>query len=58
MQLPNDPVILLSFINTRLRDESPSLADLCRRLEINQPALEKKLSAIDYVYDPAHNQFV
>lgn len=58
MKLPTDPAILLSFINTRLRDECPNLADLCRSLEIDQSALEKKLSAIDYVYDPSCNQFV
>ena len=54
---PNDPVILLSFVNTRLRDEYPSLDELCASLGEDQAALEDKLAAIGYEYDPAVNQF-
>ena len=54
---PNDPVILLSFVNTRLRDEYPSLDELCASLEEDRAALEDKLAAIGYEYDPAVNQF-
>ncbi|HCA71329.1 MAG TPA: DUF4250 domain-containing protein [Ruminococcaceae bacterium] len=58
MQLPNDPAILLSFINTRLRDRDSSLKELCSSLEIHQSELEKKLAAIDYIYDDKCNQFI
>lgn len=58
MHLPNDPAILLSFINTRLRDEFANLDELCRTLEINQATLQKKLSSIDYAYNAEINQFV
>ena len=55
--IPQDPVILLSFVNTKLRDEYPSLDELCASLGENRAALEAKLAAIGYVYDTAANQF-
>ncbi|MBQ8961486.1 MAG: DUF4250 domain-containing protein [Ruminococcus sp.] len=57
MKLPNDPVILLSYINTKLRDEYPDLEELCKSLSIQQSELEGKLSAIGYSYDKEKNQF-
>ena len=50
--LPNDPVILLSVINTRLRDYYSSLDALCEDLNVNKEELEKKLSAIGYFTNP------
>lgn len=58
MTLPNDPVILLSYINTQLRDFYPSLEELCISLSLDRDALTEKLSSIDYVYDAGSNQFV
>jgi hypothetical protein len=57
MTLPSDPFILLSYINTKLRDEFPSLEELCIELNLVQPELEAKLSALDYHYDPKQNRF-
>ena len=34
--LPKDPAILLSFVNTKLRDEFSSLAELCTALDADQ----------------------
>ena len=56
--LPKDPVILLSFVNTRLRDEYPSLEELCAALDADRAALEDTLAALNYAYDPERNQFV
>lgn len=56
--LPNDPVILLSVINTRLRDYYSSLDALCEDLNVDKEELVKKLSAIGYFYKPERNQFV
>ena len=56
--LPKDPFILLSFINTNLRDEYPSLADLCAALDADGEELCKTLAALNYHYDPERNQFV
>lgn len=56
--IPRDPVILLSFINTKLRDEFDSLDDLCAALDADAADIAKALAALDYHYDPEHNQFV
>ena len=45
--IPEDPVILLSFVNTKLRDEYPNLDELCASLGENRAKLERKLTAID-----------
>ena len=57
-QLPNDPIILLSYLNTQLRDFYPSLDELCLSLHLCREELEQKMTAIDYRYDEKHNQFV
>lgn len=56
--LPKDPVMLLSVVNTKLRDEYASLAALCEDLDVDRAALEQTLSALDYHYDAQRNQFV
>lgn len=56
--IPQDPIMLLSFINTRLRDQYASLDQLCEDLGVDQAGLERKLHAVDYVYDRGRNQFV
>ena len=57
MSLPNDPVILLSYINTKLRDEFPSLDELCRSLSVSQSDIESRLASIGYAYDHEKNSF-
>ena len=56
--IPKDPVMLLSFVNLKLRDYYGSLEALCDDLQVNQQELEEKLSAIDYHYNQEKNQFV
>ncbi len=56
--LPNDPIILLSVINTKLRDYYSSLDALCEDLNVDKEELIKKLSLIGYVYKPERNQFI
>ena len=56
--LPNDPIMLLSYINTRLRNHYPSLEALCEDMDADREALCQKLKAAGYEYDPARNQFV
>lgn len=57
MNIPNDPVILLSYINTQLRDFYPSLDELCKNLNLKQKELTDKLASIDYYYNEEQNQF-
>lgn len=56
--LPKDPVMLLSFVNLKLRDFYPNLAALCDDLDADQTEIVEKLTAIDYHYDEGKNQFV
>lgn len=56
--IPNDPVMLLSFVNLKLRDYYTCLEDLCEDLQVNQQELEEKLAGIDYHYKQDKNQFV
>ena len=55
--LPKDPVMLLSVVNTKLRDEYGSLEELCAALNVEESALRSALAGLDYSYDPVHNQF-
>lgn len=58
MSIPNDPVMLLSYINTQLRDFYPSLDELCSSLSINKDELKSKLALIGYEYNPELNKFI
>ena len=58
MTLPKDPVILLSLINTKLRDFNSSLDDFCKENNLNEDEIKKKLEMIDYHYDEFKNKFV
>ena len=56
--LPNDPMILLSYLNTKLRDEYESLEALCEDLELDEDALRERLAAAGYFYDAEKRRFV
>ncbi len=55
--MPEDPFMLLSVVNTKLRDEYKDLADLCSSLDIDREELETKLHKAGFDYDSAINQF-
>ena len=55
--LPKDPMILLSWVNTRLRDEYANLDALCEDLDEDRAELERKLAAVGFVYDAGQNRF-
>ncbi len=57
MNIPKDPAILLSYINTKLRDEYPNLEELCKSLCIPPEDITDKLASIGYVYDKNTNRF-
>ncbi len=56
--IPSDPVILLSYLNTQLRDFYPSLEELCSTLGLDQKDIEQKLHEIDYDYNIEQNKFI
>lgn len=55
--LPKDPILLLSVVNTKLRDYYLSLDALCDDMDVSREVLEEKLGMIDYRYDAEKNQF-
>lgn len=55
--IPNDPIMLLSYINTQLRDNYPSLIELCTTLNVDKEDIERKLEGVGYRYDAEANTF-
>lgn len=55
--IPNDPIMLLSWVNMKLRDCYSSLENLCEDLEIDRDFLTEKLSSVGFEYNEALNQF-
>ena len=58
MKLPQDPFMLLSAVNTQLRDNYKSLDSFCAAACCGRQELESKLAAIGYKYNAEVNQFV
>ncbi len=56
--IPQDPVMLLSYLNMQLRDNYDSLAELLASLALSEEDICSKMEAIDYHYDASRNQFV
>ncbi len=56
--IPKDPVMLLSFVNLKLRDYYGSLEQMCEEMDIDCSEIERKLASIDYRYDKEKNRFV
>ena len=56
--IPKDPVMLLSYVNTKLRDFYSSLDALCEDKGIEKEELVEKMKSIEYVYEVDRNQFV
>lgn len=56
--LPQDPMILLSYVNTKLRDDYPSLEELCVALDVDRDELVGRLEGVNYRYNPERNQFI
>lgn len=57
MTLPADPFMLLSLVNTKLRDEYSSLDELCAAEDLDRDLLESRLKAAGFDYMPTINQF-
>lgn len=58
MALPSDPFILLSVVNTKLRDQYSDLDTLCEDLDEDKTHLVQALAGIGYTYSPGQNQFI
>lgn len=56
--IPKDPWMLLSYVNTHLRDFYSSLEELCREIGVEQEEIEEKLGAVNYHYNREKNRFM
>lgn len=56
--IPKDPVMLLSFVNLKLRDYYDNLEKMCDDMDIDSGEVVEKLASINYHYDKEKNQFV
>lgn len=56
-QMPKDPMMLMGFINMKLRDFYPDLDALCEDLQIDQKVLEQQLAEVGFEYNPTANKF-
>ena len=52
-----DPVMLYSFINMKLRDFYPSLDALCEDMNVEKEDIVRKLKLVGFEYNPAKNRF-
>lgn len=57
MPLPNDPVMLMSVINLKLRDFYPNLDALCDDMDIDKTDLVEKMKAAGFEYNAEQNMF-
>ena len=55
--LPGDPIMLLSFVNMKLRDQYPSLDALCEDMDESKDAIVARLAEVGYEYEPEANRF-
>ena len=57
MNLPEEPMMLYSFINMKLRDFYPTLDALCEDLNVEKAEILKRLKMVGFEYDPERNRF-
>lgn len=57
LSLPTDPMMLFSFINTKLRDEYASLDKLCEDMHVSRAQIEDSLNKVGFTYNPELNKF-
>ena len=56
-ELPKDPYMLLSVVNTALRDEFESLEDMCRAMDFDEDSIVETLKSVGYEYNKKMNCF-
>lgn len=57
MELPEDPMMLFSVVNMKLRDQYTSLDELCEDMNVDRHWLEDKLHAVGFEYSEEQNKF-
>ena len=57
MKLPEDPMMLYSFINMKFRDFYPSLDALCEDMNVEKEVIVRTLKRVGFEYNPERNRF-
>ena len=57
MNLPEEPMMLYSFINMKLRDSYPTLDALCEDMNVEKAEILRRLKTVGFEYDPERNRF-
>ena len=57
MNLPEEPMMLYSFINPKLRDSYDSLDALCEDMNVEKELILEKLKSVGFEYNPSRNRF-
>lgn len=55
--IPSDPMILVSYVNLKLRDNYSSFEEMCDREDLDREETEGILKLAGFVYNPDTNQF-
>ena len=58
MHLPQDPIMLFSVVNMKLRDQYDSLDALCEDYDVARSEIEQVLLSVGYEYDEKTNRFI
>lgn len=56
--MPKDPIMLLSYVNLKLRDFYPNLQSMCEDMDVREDEIIDRLASVHYHYDKERNQFV
>ena len=57
MKLPEDPMMLYSCINMKLRDCYPSLDAHCEDMNVERDEIVRTLKTVGFEYNPVRNRF-
>ncbi len=55
--IPKDPIMLMSWLNLKLRDFYPDLDSLCDDLELDRQDIEERMKAAGFEYSEEHRKF-
>lgn len=53
-----NPILLLSLVNTKLRNEFENMEDLIKYYDFSRELIEHKLNEVDYFYNKEYNKFI
>ncbi len=56
-RLPQDPAMLLSYINMKLRDSYTSLDEMCDDMQLDRDELISRMAEAGFEYSATHNRF-